>query len=685
MPHFSLALMKGTEQQHYRTNSEIHARTGKVRWSSHRTFSLVAQLLSPLSTLFSIPALSEHWYIRKAQDGSIVESRPDPALIIASGSILLGLSVLANASILLRLVDVHCRLFTFTTLAFLATHIILALVTVTIFAVQHAIPDGYTLSTAFWLTVASSAIALCVAGSLMIDGFRTRWYSRGGTGLTGEQRSLVIVFCIFVVNMIVGAAAYRFLLQDATFIDSTYFTVQSFITVGFGDVLPESAGARAFTIVFLMFGIINFAIFLAFIRSTALEAVKERYKARERRTLERIKTRHSAIVDHHSRREAFWIYVTLGLYHPKHDDVRLASRTLSEPPPPPQKETRSERKRHKRYAYEEKIEELNREQRLEFRSQLVIATIGVILVWLLGALVFMRLEGWTYWISFYFCFIAMSTLGLGDFSPASQGGRAFFCIWSLIGAGILTVFFSVIADEYSAHYKETFQRNLLSTFQRGKHKPGHGHGHGHRGHDKHGSNPAPQKPMPSPRSDTISTHLSDRTDVKSAKGVIREQDDESTRRNELDGAVRDEDEEDVAPASARRRRDGSGRKDRVNDLLSETRMHLQHLATRDTSDTAIVDDVVRRVMDEEEFAIRNRELVEQDKGLKEFIFLRNLLSVFGELEVLTNELLDESSLAAPAPERGGPIVPDVDQKSPHVPPRVLQYRTDVDEAKLKAG
>jgi len=50
----------------------------------------------------------------------------------------------------------------------------------------------------------------------------------------------------------------------------------------------------------------------------------------------------------------------------------------------------------------------------------------VIATWLLGALVFAKLEGWSYWIAFYFCFVSMSTLGLGDFSPETQAGRAFF-------------------------------------------------------------------------------------------------------------------------------------------------------------------------------------------------------------------------------------------------------------------
>lgn len=68
MPHLSLAVMHHgvDETRHYRTNSEIkeqeqHARGRGLKFQKHRTVSLIAQLLSPLSLLFSIPALSEHW------------------------------------------------------------------------------------------------------------------------------------------------------------------------------------------------------------------------------------------------------------------------------------------------------------------------------------------------------------------------------------------------------------------------------------------------------------------------------------------------------------------------------------------------------------------------------------------------------------------------------------------------
>lgn len=39
-------------------------------------------------------------------------------------------------------------------------------------------------------------------------------------------------------------------------------------------------------------------------------------------------------------------------------------------------------------------------------------------------------------------FIAFSTVGLGDYTVKTEGGRACFCVLALVGAGVLTVFFS---------------------------------------------------------------------------------------------------------------------------------------------------------------------------------------------------------------------------------------------------
>jgi len=69
---------------------------------------------------------------------------------------------------------------------------------------------------------------------LLIDGLATQWYIRGGTGISGKQRSLVVAFDFFLALVLVGSVSYRYLIPDVTFLDTVYFCVQSLLTVGFG-------------------------------------------------------------------------------------------------------------------------------------------------------------------------------------------------------------------------------------------------------------------------------------------------------------------------------------------------------------------------------------------------------------------------------------------------------------------
>jgi len=63
--------------------------------------------------------------------------------------------------------------------------------------------------------------------------------------------------------------------------------------------------------------------------------------------------------------------------------------------------------------------------------------------WLVGAVVFFKVEAntlaMTYWESVYFCWVAILSIGYGDFSPHSGAGRCFFLIWSLIAIPTVTI------------------------------------------------------------------------------------------------------------------------------------------------------------------------------------------------------------------------------------------------------
>jgi hypothetical protein len=52
------------------------------------------------------------------------------------------------------------------------------------------------------------------------------------------------------------------LLEDWSIVDSFYFSVVTATTVGFGDITPDTDGAKLFTVVYIIFGISIIGTFL---------------------------------------------------------------------------------------------------------------------------------------------------------------------------------------------------------------------------------------------------------------------------------------------------------------------------------------------------------------------------------------------------------------------------------------
>lgn len=72
------------------------------------------------------------------------------------------------------------------------------------------------------------------------------------------------------------------------FVDSLYFSIQSLLTTGFGDLAPETTAGRIVAIFYCSFGIIIFAVLLAFVRATVLESLNKAFRENEGRMLSRI-------------------------------------------------------------------------------------------------------------------------------------------------------------------------------------------------------------------------------------------------------------------------------------------------------------------------------------------------------------------------------------------------------------
>lgn len=81
----------------------------------------------------------------------------------------------------------------------------------------------------------------------------------------------------------------------------------------------------------------------------------------------------------------------------------------------------------------------------EYRDLLLTTSIVVGL----GASIYHYLEGWTWIDCFYFSVITLTTIGYGDFTPQTDGGKLFTIFYILIGIGIILSFISAVYNHYN--------------------------------------------------------------------------------------------------------------------------------------------------------------------------------------------------------------------------------------------
>lgn len=79
----------------------------------------------------------------------------------------------------------------------------------------------------------------------------------------------------------IATVVYR-ILEDWSWVDSLYFSVVAISTVGFGDLVPTSDGAKLFTVAYIIVGISIFAVFLR--ETSARRASRRKSRRRKERS-----------------------------------------------------------------------------------------------------------------------------------------------------------------------------------------------------------------------------------------------------------------------------------------------------------------------------------------------------------------------------------------------------------------
>ncbi|KAG6909925.1 hypothetical protein DXG01_014445 [Tephrocybe rancida] len=251
----------------------------------YRYMPIISGVIIPFSILLEIPGLTEDWYIR-TENHQVVEIRKNPVILDTGLGFSIAFAALANICLVVRFMEKRIKMMTLLCVMFLTIHDVINIVAVTVFGVEHRFDDGFTYGQAFWMTVCSTSVSTITNITLIIDLVRTPNFARSGSGLTRKQRTLVISVMALLVYIAFGALVTTFLLK-LSFLDALYFTVVSIETVGFGDIVPETTGARFFTCIYSMFGIISIALTVGLTRETVLEAIEVGYRRRVRAVRQR--------------------------------------------------------------------------------------------------------------------------------------------------------------------------------------------------------------------------------------------------------------------------------------------------------------------------------------------------------------------------------------------------------------
>lgn len=262
--------------------------------------------------------------------------------------------------------------------------------------------------------------------------------------LTDDQRTLILQTTSLMVWLAVGGAIFQQLI-DISFADALYFSDVTVLTLGYGDITATSDLARGLIFPYAVIGIIILALIIASITRFAREVtnanvVKSHLHHKRVEVLQ-----HSMTIDQDATPNG-------GGGSPTHENhVRLPNDSRT----PIRSVVNSiiAPKKSRTVAMSEEKDRFNamraiQNETLRFRRwmSLLSSLMGFAIVWCGGAGVFSRLEHINYFSALYFAFCSLLTIGYGDITPESNGGRAFFIVWSLVAIPTMTILISKMSD-----------------------------------------------------------------------------------------------------------------------------------------------------------------------------------------------------------------------------------------------
>ncbi|KAF1997791.1 voltage-gated potassium channel [Amniculicola lignicola CBS 123094] len=328
-----------------------------------------------------------------------------------------------------------------------------------------------TYSGGFWFAISAASFYFLLASILIIN---LLGYIRGHYpqyfDLTEDQRTLIIQTMFYFIWLAGGAGIYA-RLEGWQFIDSLYYCNVTILTIGFGDLYPTRTVTRALLIPFSLGGIIMLGLVVSSIyrsvqelgekkvtrshfehqrqltegRTVATSFELQRREVEEEMARERAMAKQAARPSSRSPATALQYQATM-------NSVTSTDRTLTRTNTLGKTSTIGSRmKKENKFKLlrdgKERFEEMRKVQqkaKLWKNSWRLSMSLSLFTIfWCVGAVAFWQAEkgttGQNYWETVYFCWVAIISIGYGDFSPKTGAGRCFFLIWSIIAVPSITM------------------------------------------------------------------------------------------------------------------------------------------------------------------------------------------------------------------------------------------------------
>ncbi|KAK9234414.1 hypothetical protein V1525DRAFT_350267 [Lipomyces kononenkoae] len=369
------------------------------------TFPLMAAAFGPVSNLFSITALAEPWVIELTQG----EFLPDRARTTALNAVSLAFGVLASVALLAnftgRVKYSRSQAICITSF-YIASILLLAAIGQEHRLYSSLVRDGLDVqySQGYWSAVIT-AVLYFLCGLVLTWNLvgHLRGLYPASFILTLPQRSLMLqILCIMI--WLAGGGGLFVGLDDYSYGDAVYFCDVTILTIGFGDLQPTNTLSRALVMPYALIGIIILGFVIANVHSLIVVS------SREQRSL----------------------------HHIEHLRVRKLRRV------------QLERTDEESFNLMREIHKSAKKR--DVWSFLVWSTVMFLTFFLFSALVFSKIEGWSYFVGFYFCATSLLTIGYGQYVPSLPGSKAFFILWSLIAVPLMTMLITSMSNTVIAAF-----------------------------------------------------------------------------------------------------------------------------------------------------------------------------------------------------------------------------------------